>query len=153
MNVIFLDVDYVLSSINNAVDMYSKTGIPRHGCNFPFDQKCLENLKYIVDETDAYLVISSGWRKYNDHMEKLYFELNKYDLVDRIIGQTKVLGNRVLEIKDFIENFEGEINFIILDDSAYMEDLVDYLINTNAYFGLTREDANHAIMKLRRELK
>ena len=36
--------------------------------------------------------------------EKLIIELNKYNLVDRIIGQTKVLGNRVLEIKDYIEN-------------------------------------------------
>lgn len=150
MNIIFLDVDYVLSSINNAVDEYNKTGIPRHGKNYPFDPNCLINLKYIVDETDAYLVISSSWRKYEDHMEKLYIELNKYDLVDRVIGKTKVLGNRVLEIKDYIENFEGHINFIILDDYAYMEDLVDYLVSTNAYYGLTREDANTAIMKLKR---
>jgi hypothetical protein len=83
-------------------------------------------------------------------MEKLFFELNKYGLVERVIGQTKVLGNRVEEIKDYIENFEGEINFIILDDYAYMEDLIDYLINTNAYYGLTRTDADNAILKLKR---
>lgn len=153
MNIIFLDVDYVLSSINNAIDMYNKTGIPRHGCNFPFDQNCLENLKYIVDETDAYLVISSSWRKYADHMKKLYLELDKYSLTERVIGKTKVLGDRVKEIKDYINNFEGEINFIILDDYAYLEDLIDYLVNTNAYYGLTRNDANEAILKLKRGLK
>ena len=150
MNVIFLDVDYVLNSINNAVEEYNKTGMPRHGANFPFDSNCLLNLKYIVEETDAYLVISSSWRKYPDHMEKLILELNKYELADRIIGQTKVLNNRVLEIKDYIDNFEGEINFIILDDYAYMEDLIDYLVNTNAYYGLTRYDAEIAVRKLKK---
>lgn len=150
MNIIFLDVDYVLNSISNAIEEYHVSGMPRSGCNFPFDPNCLSNLKYIVDNTDAYIVISSMWRKYEDHMEKLYFELDKYGLVNRVIGQTPVLGNRVLEIKEFINNFEGDINFIILDDYAYMEDLIDYLVNTNAYYGLTRDDAEIAVRKLKK---
>jgi hypothetical protein len=30
-----------------------------------------------------------------------------------------------------------------------MEDLIDYLICTNAYFGLTKRDADMAILKLK----
>ena len=36
------------------------------------------------------------------------------------------------------------MNFIILDDSAYLEDLVEYLIATNAYYGLREVDVEQA---------
>ena len=149
MNVIFLDVDYVLNSIQKSKEVYELTGIPHSGKDFPFDEKCMENLKYIVEQTNSSLVITSNWRKYEDHKKRLLEELEKYDLSNRVIGYTPDFGNRVLEIKEYLEILGENINFIILDDYAYMEDLVEYLISTNAYFGLTKEDANAAIKKLK----
>lgn len=150
MNIIFLDVDYVLNSISNAIEEYEKTKIPRSGKDFPFDESCMFNLKYIVEKTNAVLVITSSWRKYEDHKQRLLEELNKYGLVDHVIGYTKDLGNRVLEIKDYLNSLDCEVNFIILDDYAYMEDLVEHLISTNAYYGLTEVEAASAVKKLNR---
>lgn len=150
MNIIFLDVDYVLNSISNAMEEYEKTKMPRFGKDFPFDENCMCNLKYIVEKTNAGLVITSTWRKYEDHKQRLLEELNKYGLVNHVIGYTKDLGNRVLEIKDYLGSLDCDVNFIILDDYAYMEDLVDYLISTNAYYGLTEVEAEAAVRKLNR---
>ena len=150
MNVIFLDIDYVLNSIQKSKEVYELTGTPHSGKDFPFDEKCMENLKYIVEQTNSSLVITSNWRKYEDHKKRLLEELEKYDLSNRVIGYTPDFGNRVLEIKEYLEILGENINFIILDDYAYMEDLVEYLVSTNAYFGLTKEDANIAIKKLNR---
>ena len=40
------------------------------------------------------------------------------------------------------------MNFVILDDSAYLEDLVEYLIATNAYYGLRDIDVEEAKLRL-----
>ena len=34
----------------------------------PFDDECLYNLKYIVDETDATIIITSIWRLFPDYL-------------------------------------------------------------------------------------
>lgn len=148
MNVIFLDVDYVLNSIRKLKEVYEMTGKPHSGKDFPFDETCMKNLKYIVEQTNASIVVTSNWRKYEDHKERLLEELEKYNLSSKVIGYTPDFGNRVLEIKEYLEILGENINFIILDDYAYMEDLVDYLVSTNAYTGLTEEDAQIAVKKL-----
>ena len=45
MNIIFLDVDGVLNSLNHAKELYEKTKRPYSGFDFPFDSECLNNLK------------------------------------------------------------------------------------------------------------
>ena len=50
--IIFLDVDGVLNSINKLIEVYKLTG-KSHSCyDYPFDDNCLEYLKYIVEETE-----------------------------------------------------------------------------------------------------
>lgn len=148
MNIIFLDVDGVLNSIEHLIEVYNQTGKPHHGINYPFDEKCMLNLKRLVEETNSALVVTSTWRKYQDEKERLLEELRKYDLEQYVIGYTKDLGNRVLEIKDYLKSVGTDVHFIILDDAAYMEDLVEYLIATNAYFGLRDIDVEQAILML-----
>lgn len=150
MNIIFLDVDGVLNSMEHAIELYNETGKRRSGKDFPFDERCMLNLKHLVEETNSSLVITSTWRKYEDEKERLIEELSKYDLDKRVMGYTKILGNRVLEIKEYLEYIGSDINFIILDDYAYLEDLVDYLVSTNAYYGLQKKDVDIAIKKLKK---
>lgn len=144
MNIVFLDVDGVLNSLEHLIEVYNKTGKPHHGVNYPFDEKCMLNLKRLVEETNSALVITSSWRKYEDHKKRLIEELEKYELEKYVIGYTKDLGNRVLEIKEYLNSIGMDVNFIILDDSAYLEDLVEYLIATNAYYGLREVDVEQA---------
>ncbi len=53
MKIIFLDIDGVLNVITQGCDEYGST----------FHQHFMDNLKRIVDETGAKIVISSSWRK------------------------------------------------------------------------------------------
>ena len=53
MKVIFLDIDGVLNVISQEHDEYGSL----------FHPKFVENLKTIIDQTDAKIVISSSWRK------------------------------------------------------------------------------------------
>ena len=48
MNIIFLDVDEVLNSINNLIEVYNKTHKSHSAYSYPFDENCLENLKLLV---------------------------------------------------------------------------------------------------------
>lgn len=150
MNIIFLDVDGVLNSIEHLIEVYNQTGKPHHGINYPFDEKCMLNLKRLVEETHSALVITSTWRKYQDEKERLLEELRKYDLEKYVIGYTKDLGNRVLEIKEYLNSIGTDVYFVILDDAVYMEDLVEYLIATNAYFGLRDIDVEQAKLLLKK---
>ena len=147
MKLVFMDVDYVLNSYRKSKEVYILTGKRHSGKDFPFDEECMDNLKYIISETDAYIVISSSWRKYDDHMEVLKNKLVEYDLFDRVIAMTDISYNKENEIINFLNNIS--CNFIILDDT-YMKELNDYLVRTNPYCGLTRENAYEAIKLLKR---
>ena len=145
-NIIFLDVDGVLNSINNLITVYKKTNKPHSGYSYPFDYKCLEYLKIIVLKTNSYIVISSSWRKSKEGMDKLIKVLNEYDLDKYVIGITPNLGlSKKDEIKNFLLNYKDNLNFIILDDCNDMDELSNNLIQTNPLTGLTFENVEQAL--------
>ena len=151
MNLIFLDVDGVLNSINNLIKVYNETQKSHSGYSFPFDPNCLENLKELVTKTNSNLVISSTWRLTSEGRNTLLQELKKYDLDKLVIGYTPFLNsNRNEEIKEFLSNFEANINpnFIILDDDSDIDDLLPFLVKTDNQVGLTNENVQQAIKKL-----
>ena len=155
MNLIFLDVDGVINSINNLIKVYNETHKPHSGYSHPFDSNCLENLKKLVIETNSSLVISSTWRLSEKGTNKLLHELKKYDLDKLVIGYTPFLGSsRKDEIKNFLSNFESSFttNFIILDDDSDMGDLLPFLVKTNRQVGLTEENVQQAIKKLTKSI-
>ena len=149
--IIFLDVDGVLNSINKLIEVYKLTG-KSHSCyDYPFDDNCLEYLKYIVEETDAYLVITSTWRKDEEGIEILLNKLREFDLDKRVIGYTPILGTkRFYEIKEYLDTLNEEVNFIILDDDSDMLEFSKNLIKTTTQVGLTKEQSEQAILKLKR---
>lgn len=153
MNVIFLDVDGVLNSINELMRIYEKTHKSYSGFDFPFDENCLKNLKYLVENTNSKIVISSTWRKSKNGIKILLEKLKEYDLDKEVIGYTPVLNNnREKEIKEFILRFNQDINFIILDDISNLGDLNNYLITINSQCGLTQENVEEGMKKLKRLL-
>ena len=68
MNIVFLDIDGVLNSKRKLIEVYNQTRKPHSGSSYPFDERCLENLKYLIEETNSKIVITSTWRKYEDNM-------------------------------------------------------------------------------------
>jgi len=152
MNLIFLDVDGVLNSINKLISVYNQTHKPHSGYSYPFDKVCLENLKILVESTNSKLVITSTWRRDKEGIDTLIYILKKYDLDTKVIGYTPILNtNRGMEIKQFISSFEEKINFIILDDDSDFGELLPYLIKTDIHVGLTFENTQEGIKKLKKQ--
>ena len=148
MNIIFLDVDGVLNSANYLIKISTMNNRPYSGYDYPFNPKCLLNLSYLVSITNAHLVITSTWRKDEIGQNILLNELRKYDLDKRVIGYTRILHNREQEIKDYLDNMDILINYIILDDDNEFHDLEKYLIHIDYKEGLTKENVYDGIKKL-----
>lgn len=149
MNIIFLDVDGVLNSRNKLIEIYNKTHKPHSGYSYPFDERCMENLKLLVQETSSKLVITSTWRKDEVGRKTLLKALNEYELDSNVIGYTPMLDKtRELEIKQFLISLKEKPNFVILDDDSDMGELMPFLIKTNVQIGLTHENVQEAIIKL-----
>ena len=149
MNIIFLDVDGVINSISNLKMVLASGKKQLSGINYPFDDRCLKNLKRIVEETDAYIVITSVYRKDPKHLKVLLQILEEYDLARRVIGLTPVLNtNKGDEIKAFLLSITQPCNYVILDDDNDVQELEEHLVQTNEYYGLTQNKADEAIKKL-----
>ena len=142
MKIIFLDVNGVLDSFTNNAKMKNKD---KHY----FDWKCLYNLYILVKLTNAYIVVSSDWKRSKANMKKLQHALDFMGIGERVLGTTPVVEvknecysyvDRGLEIKEYLANHECE-NFVILDDIKWnLDDLEDHLVLTHPSYGLTDED-------------
>jgi len=151
MKIVFLDIDGVLNSRNKLIELYNKTGKPHSGTSFPFDEKCLENLKKLVEETNAKIVITSTWRMYEDNMNILLTKFKEYELDKHIIGYTPVLYiSREEEINEYLEELEESCDFVIIDDITDMGELNDKLVITSPQTGFTEENLNRAIKILKK---
>ncbi|MCL2586776.1 MAG: HAD domain-containing protein [Firmicutes bacterium] len=152
MNLVFLDVDGVLNSINHLVEYSHKVGKMGHsGINYPFDPNAMLSLQTFIKSTNSKIVISSVWRLFEGHRIRLLEELSKYDLDSQVIGWTPQLPgeSRGREIASFLESFESEADsFIIIDDSSDMEELLPYLIQTEAEIGLTEAHVFDALERM-----
>lgn len=110
----------------------------------------VKNLKRIINECDAKIVVSSSWRKINYCVDGEIGEwlFSHYGLDSYVIGLTPYLSNviRGKEIQKFIEDADFEFkSFIILDDADVMGELSDHLIQTDYRYGLTGERCEEAI--------
>ena len=131
LKVIFLDVDGVLNS-NDYMEYTLKNNIT--GILEEINPKTIEMLKYVLDITDARIVVSSSWRN-----------LNKFELLKDLFMQyginldekTPLIGNdRGLEIKQYLKDHRNIEQYLILDDEifdSFDEELINNLI-------LTKED-------------
>lgn len=132
MKIIFLDVDGVLNSVQ---DRFSWT---------IESDKHLILLACIVRRTDAKIVVSSSWRNCG-LLDTLKKRLN--DFLMSIYDKTKDIGERGLEIKDWLDSHSGVESFVILDDEDF--DIKSYFPNnfvkTNEKVGLQKEAVEKCI--------
>ena len=139
MKVIFLDVDGVL---NNTEDFRTNWQItPDH----------LNNLKAIVDATEAKIVLSSAWKNVYTSRAKVVRALESVGLeiyddtpakgVDRFTH----CGAKVVEIASYLEDHPEVTNYVILDDRSFPEEMENHHVKTTLGIGLLEEHANQAI--------
>ena len=134
MKIIFLDIDGVLNVIPKDFDKYGGT----------FHEDFVENLRHMIKETGAKIVISSTWRLAG---LKAMQEMWKFrDLPGEVIGITpdsyfnKDLGisddddaSRGHEIKWWLDNTKDVIdNYVILDDDTdFLESQLTHFVQTS----------------------
>ena len=110
MKAIFLDIDGVLNS--NEHTAFIKSFIT-YGDNMiePFDDECLHNLKYIVDETDAKIIITSIWRLFPDYLYILMNKLEEYGLDKNVISLTtsNKYKEQIKENKECLQSTEKNL--------------------------------------------
>jgi len=174
MNIIFLDVDGVLNSddwyesptaekirgdISSLVKQRTIEGLEIHSREYhrrDIDPSAVKNLQYIVDNTEAKIVVSSTWR-YGATWDVLLFLLDKLGFTGEIVGRTPrghhdyccrgdVILGWVAEHQKQLGDYREYKNYVILDDNSGM--LLcqkDNFVRTDWKTGLTMEDAKRAI--------
>lgn len=141
--VIFLDVDGVLNRCGK-----SSQGLETDKCDL---------LAEIVRATGAGIVVSSTWRKMEHQRERLVRLFYQIEAV--CMGWTPVLEKpqhsgiytapeRGVEIQAWLDAHPDVVGFVIIDDGSDMAHLMEYLVQTESYTGLTREIADAVIQRL-----
>lgn len=143
MKAIFLDIDGVLNSDEHTAFIKS---FVTYGDNMiePFDDECLYNLKYIVDETDAKIIITSTWRLFPEYLNLLMNKLEEYGLDKNVISLTisNKYKDKLQEIAVKLKKL-GITEYVVLDNDNTLN--LDRHIITNNATGLTEIDAKQAI--------
>ena len=114
MKLIFLDYDGVINTL-----MFEKEILtPRF--YFPEDGKvnnfqAVMWLNKLCLETGAKIVVTSSWRLWENYIEILYNSGLRKEI--EILGKTENLGDRHVEIKEFLKHVSEPIeSFVVLDD-------------------------------------
>lgn len=148
MNIIFLDIDGVLNSVDSAVAFAEFPNINEVDA---LDPVSVLLLKQLCEKTDAKIVISSTWRKlYTVDDFRAIFA--KYDWDDfPIIGVTTswnhYTNKRGYQIQDWLDGNSNWTNYVIHDDDSDMLDSqVDHFVHVSNISGFR---AKHLCAALR----
>jgi len=159
MKIIFLDIDGVLNVIPQGYDKYGGE----------FHEHFVENLRHIIDETDAKIVITSSWRYEGlDTMRNMWADRNLpgeiLDITPNevfLVKKAKLFEHydeidRGHEIKYWLDNHADVESYVILDDDSDMlKEQMDNFVRCSGNrthpdsvdigYGLTRICAEKAI--------
>lgn len=119
------------------------------------DPECMVRLKKIIDETNAFIVVTSTWRRFKSLMELKEMML-EHGIERRVLGVTKVIDRRDDEIQDWLDmrhpmSFQIK-NIVVLDDDIF--DLTAFehvLVKTDGMLGLQDVDVEKSIAILNGE--
>ena len=160
--IIFLDIDEVLIT-ERQHDRCVEDGIsPVDGFGFAFDPEAVANLKSIVENTGADIVISLSWKLWGlDAMQRMW---TRRDLPGEVIDITPntesdemllsidldfmdIPAIKGSEIKEWLStNGNQDTRYAILDDLPDMlPEQESHFVQTDPRIGITEEDAERII--------
>lgn len=155
--VIFLDFDGVLNSVRNAVadgciinaGKAKKNALLGHKVYSGFDPVAVALVYRFIVQADAYVVVSSAWRKTFSlaALRDMFVDEFGWDasrIIDMTGSNNTSYGIRGHEVQQWIDdNTAGIRNFqyIIIDDNSdFLDHQMKYLIKTDPYEGLLYRD-------------
>ena len=164
--VVFLDIDGVLNTKWWYTQMDRNTPKDKYG--YAFDPNAVSNLKKIIDETGADIVISSSWKSFGiSELEDMWQDRG---LPGKLIGITpntvsdemllnadldnmELFSIRGTEIKEWLTKHGKHVShYAIIDD---MDNMLSeqrlHFVKTDPEIGITVDDAEKAIMILNQQ--
>jgi hypothetical protein len=141
--VLFLDVDGVLNQCGHFQDILTSKA---------------RLLRRIVVETGCFIVVSSTWRRSPDTRKLLVNLLQQSEVtvhdwtpqLDKITDSGMYfMPERGIEIQAWLDQHPEITRFVILDDASDMAHLVEHLVQTDSFTGLTEALANEVIRRLK----
>ena len=153
MKYLFIDIDGVVNSTaffkrREELKEYKELSFPLDS----FDKDAISLLNYIIDNTDAKIVISSDWRFDEDLIPCLKYHGLKYEIYG--ITPYDKHYRRGIEIQKFLLNEKDVETYCIIDDiiNHLLPTQYDYIVHTSFSDGLTKELADKAIKILNNEM-
>lgn len=148
--VVFVDCDGVLNSDEFAKHCLEEEGYDPFDCD-DLDPRAIRNLKRIVDETSANIVLSSSWRWDEKALDAVKTQLKAYglELYDTTIMDIMKTLSRTNEIKLYLDEHPSITKYVILDDDEIKEPLADHWVRCLFKNGLTKKLADEAIKILK----
>lgn len=152
MKVIFLDFDGVMDTAyyDNYLNYMGLPEKDKYGVVFAPD--CIANLRRIIDETGADIVVSSTWKDFMTYKEILemweYRKLPGFD-TDTTPTCSRKRGD---EIDSWLEESNTECEYVIIDDmdeTQFNEHQYDRLFVVSPYDGLNEQTAEKVIQLFR----
>jgi hypothetical protein len=149
--VIFLDFDGVLATEDYTESLLITGQKTKDKFGTLFTPNCIEQLNWIINQTNAKIIITSSWKNYLSLWD--FIRMWRYRKISgMIIGVTPSVSiYRGEEIDQWLCNHKGIINYVIIDDMDYKqfrEEQYSHLITTNHFLGLNRDTAERAIALL-----
>lgn len=139
MKIIFLDIDGVLNVMSLGHDKYGSL----------FHPEFVDNLREIIEQTGAKIVISSTWRFAGlEQMKAMWLDRNLpgeviditvdcYQIVDEGRAEFYDTVERGHEVQEWIDSHQGIESYVILDDDN------DFLASQRGNFVRTANNINH----------
>jgi hypothetical protein len=154
--VIFLDFDGVLNQGRPFIQ-----GGPRGVLKTYVDPATVERVNRIVEETGAYVVVSSTWRigktraEMQEQLAGVGFKGTVIGRTDDVVpctlhfGKTCAEAHRGTEIGMWLHDHRSCTGFVIIDDESDMGVLAPWLVQTDDKVGITDDDVEAAIKLLK----
>jgi len=147
MKVIFLDIDGVLNIMSGS---YYSHNLEYDGHKIEFH--LLKRLEFLIERTDAMVVISSSWG--NEDFVDYINNYHNFKYLDNIIDRTpRNKHTRGEQIADWLREHSDVTNYVILEDE--ISDVVNNdelkhnrVIEVDMYEGLSHINVMDAIKKL-----
>lgn len=153
MKIIFLDFDGVMDTAYYD-HMLSKQGLPGNDpYGTVFDPNCVHNLRRIIDNTGADIVVSSSWKHFMTYKEflEMWDARGLPGFVTDVTPIPNMRRNRGDEIDAWLNECNVECQYVIIDDldgSNFNEHQIPRLLVVNPFFGLDEDTAERAIYLL-----
>jgi len=153
--ILFLDFDGVMVT-DRCQEQLMASGSPlRDDYGAKFDPICVENLRKIIDSTDAGIVVTSTW-KMNLGLDGMQRMWQVRHLPGKVVGLTPDINpiHRGDEVQAWLDAQAGAVRYAIIDDCPildfFKEEQQPFLFKVDERTGLDGETAKKVIEYLQK---